>query len=61
VYSFDIGIAEVRVDKAFLERAARVIAHAAFMAGAIYIAAHPEYAVYAPVLQYLGQAIDSAR
>jgi len=43
------------------ERALRVTAHALFMAGSIYIAAHPEWAVYAPVLQYLGQAIDTAR
>jgi hypothetical protein len=43
------------------ERIYRTLVHAAFMAGAIWIAANPEYAMFAPVLQYLGSQIDAAR
>ena len=43
------------------ERIARTVIHAALMGAAIYIAAHPQYAIYVPVIQYLGNAIDAAR
>ena len=39
----------------------RCITHGALMAISIFIAAHPEWAMYAPVFQYLGQSIDAPR
>lgn len=47
--------------KNHIEGIIRTVVHAALMGGSIYISAHPEYAPYVPVLQYLGQAIDSPR
>lgn len=39
----------------------RCMTHASLMAVSIYLAAHPEWAMYSPVLQYLGQSIDAPR
>jgi len=47
--------------KANGDKILRTIIHGGLMAGAIYIGTHPEFAMYAPVLQYFGSAIDSPR
>jgi hypothetical protein len=41
------------------DKLVRVLVHAALMFGSIWIGTHPELSQYAPVLQYIGNSINS--
>ncbi len=41
------------------DKIVRVLVHAGLMFGSIWIGTHPELSQYAPVLQYIGNSINS--